>query len=146
MVGCIVYFLPRWFFKLQSYPWLSVLLTPIWKWKWSHSVVSDSLWPHGLYSPPGFSIYGLFQARVLEWVAISFARGSSWPRDWTWVSHIAGRCFYCLSHQGSPTSVWLPLNSYVLVLVLGEIKLAWSYLLTHLSFYLYFCLEYREQR
>ena len=110
------------------------------------SVVSDSLWPHGLYSPPGFSIYGLFQARVLEWVAISFARGSSWPRDWTWVSHIAGRCFYCLSHQGSPTSIWLPLNSYVLVLVLGEIKLAWSYLLTHLSFYLYFCLEYREQR
>ena len=45
------------------------------------------------YSPPGLSIRGIFQARVLEWVAISFYRGSSWPRDWTQVSHIAGRCF-----------------------------------------------------
>ena len=45
------------------------------------------------YSPPGSSIHGIFQARVLEWVAISFSRGSSWPRDRTWVSHIAGRHF-----------------------------------------------------
>ena len=45
------------------------------------------------YSPPGFSIHGIFQARVLEWVAISFSRGSSWPRDRTQVSCIAGRCF-----------------------------------------------------
>ena len=44
-------------------------------------------------SPPGFSTHGIFQAWVLEWVAISFSRGSSLPRDWTWVSHIAGRCF-----------------------------------------------------
>ena len=34
-------------------------------------------------SPPEFSIHELFQARVLEWVAISFSRGSSWPRDQT---------------------------------------------------------------
>ena len=34
-------------------------------------------------SPPGFSIHEIFQARILEWVAISFSRGSSWPRDWT---------------------------------------------------------------
>ena len=53
------------------------------------------------YSLPGFSIHGIFQARVLEWVAISFFRGSSRPRDQTWVSLIVGRCFYCLSHQGS---------------------------------------------
>ena len=52
-------------------------------------------------SLPGFSIHGIFQARVLEWVAISFFRGSSQPRDQTWVSLIVGRCFYCLSHQGS---------------------------------------------
>ena len=44
-------------------------------------------------SPPGSSVRGVFQARVLEWVAISFSWGSSWPRDWTWVSHIVGRCF-----------------------------------------------------
>ena len=45
------------------------------------------------YSPPGFSVHGIFQARILEWVAISFSRGSSQPRDWTQVSRIAGRCF-----------------------------------------------------
>ena len=42
-------------------------------------------------SPPGSSIHGIFQARMLEWVAISFSRGSSWPRDQTRVSWIAGR-------------------------------------------------------
>ena len=45
----------------------------------SGSVVSDSLQPHGLYSPPGSFIYGILQARVLEWVAIPFSRGSSQP-------------------------------------------------------------------
>ena len=45
------------------------------------------------YSLPGSSVHGLFQARVLEWVAISFSRGSSWPRDRTWVSSIADRRF-----------------------------------------------------
>ena len=44
-------------------------------------------------SPPGSSVHGIFQARILEWVAISFSRGSSQPRDQTQVSHIAGRCF-----------------------------------------------------
>ena len=44
-------------------------------------------------SLPGFSIHGIFQARVLEWVAIPFSRGSSWPRVQTQVSCIAGRCF-----------------------------------------------------
>ena len=38
-------------------------------------------------------IHGILQARILEWVAISFSRGSSWPRDRTRVSCIAGRCF-----------------------------------------------------
>ena len=44
-------------------------------------------------SPPGSSVHGIFQTRVLEWVAISFSRGSSQPRDRTQVSHTAGRCF-----------------------------------------------------
>ena len=52
-------------------------------------------------SLPGF-IHGIFQARVLEWVAISVSRGSSRPRDRIQVSPIVGRCFYRLSHQGSP--------------------------------------------
>ena len=44
-------------------------------------------------SLPGSSVHGIFQATVLEWVAISFSRASSWPGDWTWVSRIAGRGF-----------------------------------------------------
>ena len=42
---------------------------------------------------PGSSVHGIFQARILEWVAISFFRGSSRPRDRTQVSHIVGRLF-----------------------------------------------------
>ena len=58
----------------------------------SRSVVSDSLRPHGL-SPPGSSVHGILQARILEWVAIPFSRGSSWSRDQTQVSCIVGRFF-----------------------------------------------------
>ena len=44
-------------------------------------------------SPPGSSVHGIFQAWILEWVAVSFSRGSSWPRDRTRVSRIVGRRF-----------------------------------------------------
>ena len=45
------------------------------------------------WSPPNSSVHGILQTRILEWVAISFSRGSSPHRDPTWVSHIAGRFF-----------------------------------------------------
>ena len=45
------------------------------------------------YSPLGFSVHGILQARILEWVAVSFSRGSFWSRDQTQVSCIRGRCF-----------------------------------------------------
>ena len=44
-------------------------------------------------SLPCSSVHGIFQARVLEWVTISLSRGSSRPRDRTWVSRVVGRCF-----------------------------------------------------
>ena len=44
-------------------------------------------------SPPGFSVHGILQARILEWFAMPSSRGSSQPRDQTWVSHIAGGFF-----------------------------------------------------
>ena len=44
-------------------------------------------------SLPDSSVHGILQGRILEWVAISFSRGSSRSRDWTWVSRIAGRRF-----------------------------------------------------
>ena len=54
----------------------------------NRSFVSDSLQPHGLYI-----VFGILQARILEWVAFPFSTGSSQPRDGTQVSHIAGRFF-----------------------------------------------------
>ena len=54
----------------------------------SLSVVSDSMWPHWLYT-----VCGILQARILEWVAFPFSRGFSQHRDQAQVSHIAGRFF-----------------------------------------------------
>ena len=44
-------------------------------------------------SLPGSSVHGILQARILEWIAMLFSRGSSWPRDWTQISCTAGRFF-----------------------------------------------------
>ena len=53
------------------------------------SVVSNSLRYQRLCSPPGSSVHGILQARILEWVAMPFSKGPSWPRDPTPVSCIA---------------------------------------------------------
>jgi len=50
--------------------------------------------PHGLYSPPGSSVHGISQARILKWVTISFSGGSSQPRDWTHISCIGRWILY----------------------------------------------------
>ena len=46
-----------------------------------------------LYDPMDYTVHGILQARILEWVAFPFSRGSSQPRDQTQVSHIAGGFF-----------------------------------------------------
>ena len=56
------------------------------------SIMSDSLRSYGL-QPPGSSVHGILQARILEWVTIPFSKGSSQPRDQTLISCIAGRFF-----------------------------------------------------
>ena len=53
------------------------------------SVISLSLFGPIDYRPPSFSVHGIFQARTLEWVAISYFKGSSQPRDWTSISFIS---------------------------------------------------------
>ena len=58
----------------------------------SCSVMSDSWQPMNC-SLPGSSVHGILQARILEWVAIPFSRGSSPPKDQTQVSFTAGRFF-----------------------------------------------------
>ena len=52
-----------------------------------------TLWDPMDCSPPGSSVPGILQARILEWVAIPCSRGSSWPGDQTQVSCTAGRFF-----------------------------------------------------
>ena len=54
------------------------------------------------YSPPGCSVHGISQAKTLEWVAISFSRGSSQPRYWAWVSCITGRFFTIWATREAP--------------------------------------------
>ena len=58
-------------------------------------------------SPPGSSVYGILQARILERVAISFSRRSSRSRDWTWVSHIVGRRFTVWATREVQYDLWL---------------------------------------
>ena len=53
------------------------------------------------YSPPGSHMHGILQAGILEWIAIPFSWGSSWPRDQTCVSCIAGR-FFTVWATGKP--------------------------------------------
>ena len=75
------YFLP---FRHVSTP-----IASLWRW-FSYSVISDSYDPMDC-SLPGSSVHGFLQARILKWVAMASSRGSSWPRDQTQVSCIAGR-------------------------------------------------------
>ena len=71
-------------------------------------------------SPPGSPVHGILQARIQEWVAISFSKGFSWPRDQTQVSCIAGRFFTLwttrkannqLSGSWNGKVSWIPLDN-----------------------------------
>ena len=63
------------------------------------------------YSLTDFSIHGIFQGRVPEWLAISFSRGSSQPRDRTQVSRIPGRRFNLWATREAPNKEsWAPKN------------------------------------
>ena len=64
----------------------------------SHWVISDSLWPHRVWSTRILCPWGISQSRILAWVAISYSRGSSHPRDRTQDSCTAGRFFTTEPH------------------------------------------------
>ena len=59
---------------------------------------------------PGSSVHGILQARILEWVAIPFSRESSWPKDWTQVSHIEGQFFTIWATREACYSVYFSLS------------------------------------
>ena len=95
-------------------------------------------------SLPGSSVHGIFQARVLEWVAIAFSRGSSWPRDQTQVSCIAGRYFTLWATREAPLMHIVSTNVKVFCFLhkgsLGNTKILSATsetVITFLAFYLY---------
>ena len=57
-----------------------------------------------LCNPMHYTVHRILQARILEWVAFPFSRGSSQPRDWTQVSRIAGGCFTSWATREAPSS------------------------------------------
>ena len=67
-------------------------------------------------SPPGSSVHGILQAIILEWVVTSFSWGSSRPRDWTWVSCIAGRFFISLVTREAP-HIYVYMNIYIYIYI-----------------------------
>ena len=101
----------------------------------SHSVVSNSLWPHGLY------IYNPWNSpektRILEEVVIPFSKGSSprdpWvrPRDRTQVSHIAGGFF---TSWATREAQYLQLIAYLLFVISDILKIPWRWLLPNILF------------
>ena len=85
------------------------------------------------HSLPGSFVRGLLQARMLEWVAILFSRGSSQPKYQTWVFCIAGRFFTIWAtreaHEGPNFSIFtkfLLLSDFLVIVVLVSVK---SYLI-----------------
>ena len=86
------------------------------------------------YSLPGSSIYGISQARILEWLAISVSRGSSQPRDQTQVSRVEANSLAAepaLSPQGE-LQVWVDPGSQGMTsrIYLSSLWVLFSYLLT----------------
>ena len=65
----------------------------------------------------GSSVHGILQAIIVEWVAISFSRGSSQTRNWTWVSYIAGRFFTDWASREGQILIYSSLYSQVALLV-----------------------------
>ena len=76
-----------------------------------------TLWDPKDCSLPGSSSHGIFQARILEWIAISFSRRSSQPRDWTQVSHIVGQCFTIWATREVCETYWKGIKCWTLILI-----------------------------
>ena len=105
----------------------------------SHSVMSDSLQPHGLLParllPPwnspgentGVGCHFLLQAKILEWVSISFSRGSSQPSDRTRVTRIAGRHFNLWATREAPwRRKWHPVHGIFQARILEWVAISFS--------------------
>ena len=83
-----------WRAREEIYVYLQLIHADIWQKPTQYcKAIVLSHFSHFRFRVPGSSVHGIPQARILEWGAISFSRGSSWPRDWTRVCCNAGRFF-----------------------------------------------------
>ena len=75
------------------------------------------------YSPPGSCVHGIFQARILEWVATFYSRGSSQPRDWTHISCISCSGRWILDHCATWEALFLGRTDLIFLTakVIGEL-------------------------
>ena len=113
----------EWNRKVQWYlliKWIVFVL--LWWWK-VKSLSCLTLCDPMDCSLPGSSVHGIFQAGVLQWVAISFSRGSSQLRDPTLVSHIAGRRFNLWAAREALVLLWGKYKFGMLFQQLAEFKL-----------------------
>ena len=96
--------------------------------KWSEVKVAQSCLT--LCNPMDYTVHGILQARIPEWVADPFSSGSSWPRNWTRVSCIVGGFFKQLGYEESPAVILEPkrIKSDTVYTVLSSICLwmPWS--------------------
>ena len=74
----------------------------------------------------GSSVHGILQARILEWVAISFSKGSSWPRDWTWISSTSGRLFTVWATRKAKKIILTPIIAKVPLSIEFSRQESWS--------------------
>ena len=79
------------------------------KWKWKKVQVLSHV---RLCNPTDYTVHGILQARILEWVTFPFSRGSSQPRDRTQVCCIAGGFFTNWASRKAPTEQQQPINRY----------------------------------
>ena len=86
-------------------------------------------------SPPGSSVHGILQARILEWVAISFSRGSSQPRNRTQVSGIAGYVCLRLLHKKYVTPLLTQARGHSFCPLLMSMSEAFSIFYTLIKLY-----------
>ena len=79
---------------------------------------------------PGYSVHGIFQARILDWVSIPTSRASYWPRDLTLLSYISciGRwVLYHYHHLGSPRLYIYLTNACIWIMHKGNAFSCWKY-------------------
>ena len=85
-------------------------------WKWKVKVLFTqsclSLCDPIDYSPLDSSVHGIFQTRILEWIDISFSKGSSWPRNWTHVFCIGRKILYHWATWKAITHTYVYFYSY----------------------------------